>query len=202
MLSVLDKKLFPPTVQIIELPDSRVVYNIHKNGSSLLNFGKTRDLNESEIAKLDIVDVFVREPYQRFLTGVSTYAKMIDIDVGELAKVINDVYFINNHFCPQLFWIINLQRFTQAKIRINRISELLNLTKEIVNEGSAYQELDKYFKHNQQLKYYIELDCVLWENFIGQTVSYDDIIHTLKNNYNELYQDTFGYVKEICNVLD
>lgn len=203
MLSIIDKKLFPEDITVIEALDGKSIYLIHKNASTTLQTIQKRVLSEAEVAKLELVDVFVRDPYTRFLSGVQTYATKTGIkNIPDLAKIINDVYFINNHFCPQLFWIINLQRFCSAKIRINHINTLEKFTKVNQNKQTDYSELDVYFKDNKQLKYYLELDCVLYENFINKTVTFTDIIATLKSNYNELYNDTFGFTKQICNVLD
>jgi len=203
MLSILDKKLFPERIRVVELSDGRCVYLIHKNGSSTLDLIKIRNLKLTEVKNLDIVDIFVRHPYTRFLSGVQTYAQILDIDnMSDLCKVVNDVYFLNNHFCPQLFWLINLQRFTDAKIRINHIDKLSSFTNVNKNQQSGYSDLDVYFKNNKQLKYYLELDCVLYENFINQSVTFADIIKTVKSNYNDLYNDTVGYTKRLCNVLD
>jgi len=55
---------------------------------------------------------------------------------------------------------------------------------------------------SKQLKYYLELDNVLYENFLNKVVTYQDIIDCLQNNYDELYNDTFGYTKKICIALD
>ena len=202
MLSYLDKKLFPTHIQVVELYDGRNVYLIHKNGSTTLNSIKKRSLHTSEISQLEIIDIFVRDPYQRFLSGVMTYAKKIDVTVTELSKIINDVHFINNHFSPQLFWVINLQRFTKATIRINNLVTLTDITTTNKNKQLEYNELDIHFKHNSNLKYYLELDYVLFENYMNQTVTFVDILTTLQSNYTELYNDTFGYSKLIWNVLD
>jgi hypothetical protein len=202
MLSYLDKKLFPDHIQVVELCDGRNVYLIHKNGSTTLNSIKKRNLTTDEISRLEIIDIFVRDPYQRFLSGVMTYAKKIDVNVTDLSKIINDVHFINNHFSPQLFWVINLQRFTKATIRINHLDTLTDVTSINRNKQLEYNELDIYFNHNSNLKYYLELDCVLFENFINQTVTFADILTTLQSNYTKLYNDTFGYTKILWNVLD
>jgi len=202
MLSFLDKKLFPEHIQVVELYDGRHVYLIHKNGSTTLNSIKKRNLSTNEISQLEIIDIFVRDPYQRFLSGVMTYAKKINVHVAELSKIINDVHFINNHFSPQLFWVINLQRFTKANIRINHLDTITEITSINKNEQLGYDELDVYFNNNSGLKYYLELDCVLVGNFMNQTVTFADILTTLQSNYTELYNDTFAYSKSLWNVID
>lgn len=196
MLSIIDKKLFPDTVELYKLTNGMTVYPIHKNGSSTLR--------EIAVGKVDpstatTVDIFVRDPYERFLSGVQTYIIKNNLDMRTTAEIVNQLYFLDNHFCPQLFWVINLARFTDAQIRINHLDTLSSIT--ALHHNQQHNTLDDYFKNNTQLKYYLELDCVLYENFLGQTVSQQQIFDTVKSNYPELYNDTVAYSRSILNVL-
>ena len=196
--------MFPDFVRIVQLNDGRIVYPIFKNGSTAIfkELG-AKEYDLSTISDLDIVDVFIREPYHRFLSGVTTYCADKGLDVEQASSIINDVYFIDNHFSPQLFWIINLHRFTNAKIRINNLSTLPRVTNtDYANAQTGYKDLDQLFKDNSGLKYHIELDCVLYENLMGQTVTFDQIMETLRINYTDLYNQTFGYTKQIMLSLD
>jgi serine protease inhibitor len=124
------------------------------------------------------------------------------LDLDTTAKIINDLYFINNHFSPQLFWIINLRRFSTCNIRINHIDSLQQHTEYRLNESSKYNQLDSYFRDNQQLKYYIlDIDSVLYENCMNKTVSFSEIISEFETFYPEIYADTVRYAKEIISVL-
>ena len=49
--------------------------------------------------------------------------------------------------------------------------------------------------------FFNEIDEVLTVNLIGKTVTIEEILYTLKENYTELYNDTFKTAKEILNVL-
>jgi hypothetical protein len=67
MLSIIDKKLFSDTINLAELPNGMVVYPIHKNGSTTINHIKTSSIGIEQVKDTDVVDVFIREPYTRFL---------------------------------------------------------------------------------------------------------------------------------------
>lgn len=204
MFSIIDKKLFPDSVHLVEIANGNIVFPIFKNGSSTVNAIKNKDVHFTEIDELQVIDVFIRDPWERFLSGVNTYISCNNLDYNTTAKIINDVGFLNLHFAPQLFWIINLQRFVKSKIRINNLSDLKKYTslhKHKSQTDNQIVHLSKLFEHNQQLKYYIELDLVLYENFMNCVTDFSCIHKTLTTNYNELYTDTIVYSREILNVL-
>lgn len=188
--------LFPNFVNVVEVND-RYVYPIFKNGSTtMLKSDNARVLTPTEIRDLELIDVYIREPYERFLSGILTYCKEYDIDPAQAAKIINRVHFLDNHFCPQLFWVLNLKRFTNADIRINNLDNLPT-NKKLQNKQTGYDQLNKLFLDNIDLKFHLELDYVLYENHMDQIVSVDGILETLKSNYADLYNQTFGYTKTI-----
>ena len=76
MLSVLDTRLFPDSITILKIPESQdYIYPIHKNGSSSLMDSGFSIVDPSDYKSIETIQVFVREPYQRFLSGVNTYLK-------------------------------------------------------------------------------------------------------------------------------
>ena len=200
MFSVIDRMLFPDFVNVVEV-DNRYVYPIFKNGSTtMLKSDNARVLTPTEVRDLELIDVYIREPYERFLSGVLTYCKEYDLDTLQASKIINKVYFVDNHFCPQLFWVLNLKRFTNADIRVNSIGSLPANSK-LQNKQTGYNQLDKLFSSNTDLKFHLELDYVLYENYMGQVVAIDKILNTLKSNYAGLYDQTFGCTKTIMTDL-
>ena len=203
MFTIIDRMLFPDFVKVVKAND-KFVYPIFKNGSTtMLKDNSFTLLTPSEVQDLEIVDVYIREPYERFVSGVMTYCNEYDLNCEQAAKIINRVYFIDNHFCPQLFWVLNLKRFTNAKIRINNISDLpesKNIS--LRNKNNDYSNVSALFDKNSDLKFYLELDCVLYENCMNKTVSIEEILHILQTNYTDLYNQTFGYTKEIVTNLD
>lgn len=198
MLSIIDKKLFPDYVVLYKLPNGRVAYLIRKNGSTTLRHVAVDTVDP---ATVELIDVFIRDPYERFLSGVNTFIEYHSLDTETVANIVNQVYFIDNHFCPQLFWIINLKRFTNAKIRINNLDTMYEIVGTRLHDNKKTNNLDKYFCDNKQLKYYLEMDNVLYENYMGQTVDIDTILNTFKLNYSELYSDSVVYSKGILDVL-
>ena len=102
MLSQLDNIIFPDRCDVLEIDSQRYVYPIFKNGSSTLNKVPHRILGIDELKQIDTVDVFVRDPYERFLSGVQTFLRYNTQLHRETALYfISEYLFLNRHFCPQ-----------------------------------------------------------------------------------------------------
>lgn len=204
MLSVVDRFVFPDDCLVLEItPGSHYIYPIFKNGSTSLKTSRFRALSISELQSLECVDVFVRDPWERFLSGVNTYLSQLDpkLDQQTAMYFIKNYFFFNRHFMPQLFWLINLRRFSKTKIHIHHLKDLKNIVSLNSNQSSKNETVNEYFKDADKIKFYLEMDEVLTVNLINQTVEFDEIIDVLKQNYQETWQEIFQYSKNIIDVV-
>ena len=205
MFSSLDYELFSNDCQVLEIvPDSQYVYPIFKNGSSSLHSCiNYRCINKQELNSLKEIDVYVRDPHQRFLSGVQTFIQ----NLGSQADKKTALYFIekylylNLHYCPQVYWLINLSRFTDAKFRIKDISELSKITSYYENKSQPDLEISEYFSNKTKVRFFNEIDEVLTVNLINQTVSLQEILSIIKKNYGSLFDETFNLTQQIADVL-
>ena len=62
-------------------------------------------------------------------------------------------------------------------------------------------ELDKFFKDNNRLHFYLSVDKVLTEKLLGQTVTFDTIVQSIKESYPEVYKEIIAYSIKLCGVL-
>ena len=202
MLSQLDNIIFPDRCDVLEIvPSQRYVYPIYKNGSSSLYKSGFRLVDHDELSNIPVVDIYVRNPYDRFVTGVNTFLQHnAKLDQSTVLHFVNNYLFLNRHFCPQFHWLVNLQRFTNAKIRINPISALSDITALRVNQ-SEDPLLDEYLSRDK-LHFYLSIDKVLTEDLLGKTVPFKLIVQTIKHRYPEVYKEIIQRSKDLCNVLD
>lgn len=197
-------ELFPDDCLVLEIvPSSRYVYPIFKNGSTSLVKSGYKLLTADQLSTIENVEVYVRNPHERFVSGVQTYLSKIDskLDKSTVMHLIEKYFYLNRHFCPQLFWLINFRRFSNASYTIKSINELHNLTDFYENQSTLDIELVNRFSNNSKIKFYNEMDEVLTVNLIGKTVSLEEIFSVLKCNYDNLYFDAFGHFKDIINVV-
>jgi hypothetical protein len=203
MLTFLDPILFPDQCQILEVGPDRYVYPIFKNGSSSLLAANPRALNYFEMRELRTVEVFLREPFERYISGVQTYLRQnTHLDRATALTMIDEYLFLNSHFSLQFHWIVNLQKFTDAWMYFRPIEELHTATEHTWNVLARDEVLVDYFGNNQKLKYYLQLDKILYEDFMGKTVPLKQIIRFIRDNHNTLYNEVIDRSIQICNALD
>ena len=203
MLSYLDPILFPDQCQILEVGPDRYVYPIFKNGSSSLLAANPRALNYFEMRELRTVEVFLREPFERYISGVQTYLRQnTHLDRATALTMIDEYLFLNSHFSLQFHWIVNLQKFTDAWMYFRPIEELHTATEHTWNVLARDEVLVNYFGGNQKLKYYLQLDKILYEDFMGQPVPLKQIVRFIQTNHHPLYNEVIDRSIRICNALD
>jgi hypothetical protein len=204
MLDQLGKLLFPDDVEVLEIiPQHKYVYSIFKNGSTSLRRSNYRTVSKQELQNLTNIEVYVRNPHERFLSGVQTYINGIssEVDKNTLLYLINNYLYLNRHFCPQLYWLLNLSRFTSATFTIKPFNELSLITTHHQNASVLDPEIVKFFNQNSKILFYNEMDEVLTVNLLGKTVTIKEILTTLEKNYGTLYNDIFQTAKDITHVL-
>jgi len=204
MFAYIDPIIFPDDCEILQISADRYVYPIFKNGSSSLRKTGYRKISAWEFANVKTVEVFLRDPLDRYVSGVQTYLKKLDCkyDRETVLGMIDQYLFLNRHFCLQFHWLINLSRHTQAQILVRSISELEDLTNLVWNTAPDDKYLAARFAANQKLDFYLQLDKILINDFMHKTVRFQDIVAHVKQNYSELYQEILGRSQNLCSVLD
>jgi hypothetical protein len=201
MLLQLDNIIFPDRCDVLEIvPSQRYVYPIFKNGSSSL--AGSRVVSQQELAQLKVIDIYVRDPYERFLSGVQTFLiQHPSYDRKTALLFISEYLFFNRHFCPQFHWLVNLRRHTDAKIRINHLSSLSTITALHENQQDKDPAIDAIFRSNKKLHFYLSIDKVITEILVGHTVRFSDIVELIKIRHPDVYVEVIQRSKNLCNVL-
>jgi hypothetical protein len=201
MLSILDPIIFPDDCLILKSQD-HYIYPIFKNGSSSLKQSGYTVVSPDEYADISEVTVFVREPFERYLSGVNTFVQHNPAYHQEtLVHIISENLFLNRHFCLQFHWLVNLQRFTQAPVILKPMSELTHVI-ELHNNTSKNKSFREVFENHAKLHFYLALDKVLFYDLIGQTVDFKQILTTIKQTWPDSYTEVIERSKQICSVLD
>jgi hypothetical protein len=203
MLSYLDPIIFPDQCVVYEIDINRYVYPIFKNGSSSLAAKGYRQLSHEEIRKLSTIEVYIRDPYDRYVSGVQTYLNHLgpEYDRATVLKMISEFLFLNRHFALQFHWLANLARFTDAWLRFRPMEELQTATEHTFNIISRDPALTEYFKDNDKLHYYLELDKILFEWYMGECVSFPSIVARVRGHHYDLYKEVIERNIRLCTVL-
>lgn len=202
MLGYIDPTLFPDGPEIYKIAPDRYVYPIYKNGSSSLKGSAEVVYDHDTISNLKVIEVFVREPFERYVSGVQTWLNHNpDLDRATALRLVKDFLFLNRHFSLQFHWLVNLQRYTKAQMYLRPIEELYTATDLTWNRLTRDQSLMDYFQSNSKLWYYLQLDKILYEDLLGQTLTMKMIVAYIKTNHLPLYTEIIQRDLDLCAVL-
>jgi hypothetical protein len=210
MLSRIDDIIYPNRCEVIEIEASqRYIYPIFKNGSTSIieyaNQQKYRRLINEQIQKISTIDVVLRDPTSRFISGLNTFVYDIKqnnprLDIDTIIYFAENYLFLNRHYSPQLGWLINVKRYmgTTAKFRLHDMSALSQFTPLSVNptkNNLLNTETIERLKTNIHNEMYIRLDSLLLQ-LAGAEMTFLDIMTYLHD------QDPIAYSKIQCIALD
>jgi hypothetical protein len=210
MLSRLDDIIYPNRCEVIEIEASqRYIYPIFKNGSTSIieyaNQQKYRRLINEQIQKISTIDVVLRDPTSRFISGLNTFVSDTKqnnpyLDTDTIIYFAENYLFLNRHYSPQLGWLINIKRYmgTTAKFRLHDMSALSQFTLLSVNptkNNLLNTETIERLKTNIHNEMYIRLDSLLLQ-LAGAEMTFLDIMTYLHD------QDPVAYSKLSCIALD
>ena len=197
MRTALDTELFPDLCEVVEIPlHNQWVYLIQKNGNSSLRFQQARDnlavFTNDEISALDYVDVYIRNPRARYVSGVNTYLQHLQRDHPELDLLTAFWFakrykFLNTHYLPQFHWLANLARYlrSDAKIRIRNFKDFGAITDfksraEVTPPSQDFVTM--LLKENHGIELWLYLDQILLE-LAGQEFTWTELIEYYQRNY-------------------
>ena len=178
--------IFTTDCSVIKMPYGEYVYPIFKNGrSSLRQYAQQNQLEvikNEQLSELTDVTVFLRDPKERFVSGVHTVIEFENvIDVSAFLKKIENLNFYNRHFIPQVYWLLHLLKYFKGKVKLLPVEELYN----IIPNRDAPNINKLTAERKQQIlsighKNYIQTDQRLIYRYLGKTVELKTIIEEFK----------------------
>jgi hypothetical protein len=197
MRTALDTELFPKLCEVVEIPlHNQWVYLIQKNGSSSLRVQQSRDdlvvFTNDEISALDYVDVYVRSPRARYVSGVNTYLQHLQRDHPELD--FNTAFwfarrykFLNTHYLPQFYWIANLSQYLRkdTKIRFRNFQDfgtIIDIHDNVAIKKPTQEFVKKLFKNDSNIDLWLYLDQILLD-LATKELTWDELLEYYQHNY-------------------
>jgi hypothetical protein len=215
MFGEIDNILFPNSCEVLEIvPSQLFVYPIFKNGSSSLTMPAStfgwKTINESDISQIQSpITVFLRDPKERFISGVNTFLQHChrdykDLDSRTILFFVEKYLFLNRHYAPQFFWLINLARYSQAPLKFQHMNDISQITSRVFRPNIIPPTLE-FLKEIEtfnwsRLELYFYLDQLLVDR-IGQTLTYNSLITDAQTNHKDLYDLVFKHTINIVDAL-
>ena len=140
------------------------LYPIFKCGSTSLMNNADNIIKNDKISKLKALTVFVRDPSERFKTGVNTYARLNKMTVRSVLSGIRKDKICNRHFAPQFLWFFHLMRYYKGKVTIRPISDIKKHTPAFENTTTVKHAVAINSK-------YVKVDEELIRRYMNKTVS-------------------------------
>jgi hypothetical protein len=216
MFSEVDSIVFPDSCEVIQVASQQFVYPIFKCGRSSLTWKmESRGwtfVPEQDIDKIDTpIRIFLRDPRERFLSGINTYLQHLaaegnDLDQHTVLYFVNRYLFLNRHYAPQFFWLLNLARFTRPDtlVTFSPITEIGQLTHFNSRAGvePLTDELDQKINSFNwtAVESYYALDQILIDH-IGKTITIHELLTHVQDKHSNLYDLIFKKSLNITNVL-
>ena len=202
MRTALDTELFPDLCEVVEMPlHNQWVYLIQKNGNSSLRFQQTRDnlavFTNNEISALDYVDVYIRNPRARYVSGVNTYLQHLqrdhpELDLSTAFWFAKQYKFLNTHYLPQFHWLANLSRYlrSDAKIRIRNFKDFGAITdfeSRALVTPPTQDFTTELLKNNHDLELWLYLDQILLD-LAGQEYTWTELLEYYQRNHKNIIE--------------
>jgi hypothetical protein len=148
-----------------------------------------------EISALDYVDVYIRNPRARYVSGVNTYLQHLQRDHPELDFktafwFARRYKFLNTHYLPQLHWISNLSRYLRldTKIRIRNFQDFFQITNLNLGPSGVNAPTSEFvktlFKDDANIELWLFLDQILLD-LAGQEMTWTELLQYYQNNYTD-----------------
>ena len=171
-----------------------VIYPIFKNGrTSLYHYGlekQAETFTNKQLKNLKHIHVFLREPDERFISGVNTYIEFENLGSQEdsILKQIEEMKICDRHFVPQYFWLMHLSKYFKGSVRLTTIEEL-RLTISTKDEpvkpnGTEIPHVTKKRKEKIKkinFKKYVDVDKKIIKKYINKTVVLENLIKEFHN---------------------
>jgi hypothetical protein len=202
MRTALDTELFPNICEVVEIPlHKQWIYLIQKNGNSSLRLQQKRDnlavFTNNEIQALDYVDVYIRNPRDRYISGINTYLQHLQRDHPELdfntALWFAKRYkFLNTHYLPQFHWLANLAQYLRAdaKIRLRNFQNFDSVVDIKSRAGVIPPDADfvkELMKDNHDIELWLYLDQILL-NLVGQEFTWNKLLEYYRHNHKNILE--------------
>jgi hypothetical protein len=149
------------------------VYPIFRVGSSSLMLAADKTYVNSHIAKCKHIDVMIRDPGDRFVSGINEYSRQNNLNIEETWKLVEQGKLVDRHFAPQYMWLLHLYKFYKGTVTILPFDHIKQIT-------SVHERKDDINKPVPLLKSFLNMDHAIVEHY-NETFELGRLIERYRN---------------------
>tara|TARA_R110001592_G_C12699966_1_gene706626 strand:- start:22 stop:447 length:426 start_codon:yes stop_codon:yes gene_type:complete len=127
-----------------------------------------------EITICDHIDIMIRDPEHRFVSGVNEYCRHNNRGVKETWKLIQQGKLVDRHFAPQYLWLLHLYKFYKGTVTILPFDHIKQITSVHKKNGGDINEPVPL------LKSFINVDRAILEHY-NETFELGELIKRYRN---------------------
>ena len=165
-------KLLNTDCKVVDI-GPHTVYPIFRVGSSSLMLAANKTYVNSHIAECKHIDVMIRDPGDRFVSGINEYSRQNNLDVEETWKLVEQGKLVDRHFAPQYMWLLHLYKFYKGTVTILPFDHIKQIT-------SVHECGNDINKPVPLLKSFLNADHTIIEHY-NKTVGLGKLIERCKN---------------------
>ena len=176
-----------PIVKVFEFTSTAYIYPIFKNGATSLGRyierNKCKILVNEQINRCNTITIYIREPKERFISGVHTYIefekqKGNKIDYKTILKQIENKEITNEHFATQFEWIKKLAKYFDFWVEFVNVDQLYKLIPDRLGPPIPSMSNDVK-KQIADVKFDLTQDYIIWNEWLNKRENIKDFINVL-----------------------
>jgi hypothetical protein len=214
MFTHIDSLLYPNRCEVIELTSQRFIYTIFKNGQTSLRNqakrNKSRILFNEQIKKCERIEIFLREPKGRFLSGVNTYISYLirdnpTLDADTIKFFILNYFCLNRHYLPQFFWLTHLSSFSNNSciLQLQTIEDIKTATMLRFNDPTPNYLTEEFIEtlfNNITINDFLKIDEYIYQLAPADT-TWEEIKLKVKCEFASIWKNNITRSLRIADVL-
>ena len=149
------------------------VYPIFRVGSTSLMLAANKTYVNSHIAECKHIDVMIRDPGDRFVSGINEYCRQNKLNVEETWKIVEQGELVDRHFAPQYLWLLHLYKFYKGTVTILPFDHIKQITSVHKGKGDINEPVPL-------LKSFLNVDHAIIEHY-NETFELGKLIERYRN---------------------
>lgn len=165
-------KLFNTDCTVINI-GPHTVYPIFRVGYTSLMADADQTHINGQISKCEKIDILLRDPRDRFVSGLNEYCRQNKLDIEKTWQLIDQGKLIDRHFAPQYLWLLHLNKFYKGIVTLKPFDQINKITQQHLRANESHQQV-------KPIDRFVNVDLSLMAD-LHKTVLLTDIIRKHKN---------------------